>query len=161
MLPHQIGRSWESLSLRELIDDVVASLASRCAVQAIDVIIDVPSDHRICGQRGLLRRAVENLLLNALDAMPDGGSLVATSAAEPHAIELEIADTGPTMSDEQRREAFELSPAAQRCGTGWGLAVVRRVAELHGGRATVANCPEGGAAFTLRVPRPSAMEAAA
>jgi signal transduction histidine kinase len=161
MSPRQFGRSWESLSLRELVDEVVASLASRFAAQAIDVTIDVPLDHRISGQGELLRRAVENLMLNAVDAMPDGGSLLATSAADGHAIELEVADSGPTMSDEQRQEAFQLMPAAQRGGTGWGLAVVRRIAELHGGCVTVANCPEGGVAFTLRVPRSVALEAAA
>ena len=161
MSPQRIDRSWQSFPLRELVEEVIASLASRLAAQAIDVFLDVPSDHRITGQRELLRRAVENLVLGAIDAMPEGGSLVATSAAEPQAIELEIADTGPAMSDQERHEAFELLPAAQRGGTGWGLAVVRRIAELHGGRVTVANCPEGGVAFTLRIPRPVALEAAA
>jgi len=161
MSPQRIDRSWQSFPLRDLVEENVASLALRLAAQAIDVFLDVPSDHRITAQRELLRRAVENLLLNAIDAMPEGGSLVVTSAAEPQAIELEIADTGPAMSDQERHEAFELLPAAQRGGTGWGLAVVHRIAELHGGRVTVANCPDGGVAFTLRIPRPVALEAAA
>ena len=104
---------------------------------------------------------MRNLVLNAIDAMPKGGSLMATSAAGPDAMELEIADTGPALSDEERQQAFELLPSAQRGGTGWGLAVVRRIAELHGGSVTAANCPEGGVAFTLRIPRPAALEAAA
>jgi signal transduction histidine kinase len=111
--------------------------------------------------RALLRRAVRNLVLNAVEAMPDGGTLVATSAAGPQAIELEIADTGPALSDEQRQQAFELNPTSQRGGTGWGLAVVHRIAELHGGSVTAANCPDGGVAFTLRIPRSAALEAAA
>ena len=56
---------------------------------------------------------------------------------------MEIADTGPALTDEQRQQAFELLPSAQRGGTGWGLAVVHRIAELHGGSVTTANCPEG------------------
>ena len=76
-------------------------------------------------------------------------------------MELEIADTGPALSDEERQQAFEMLPSAQRGGAGWGLAVVRRIAELHGGSVTAANCPEGGAAFTLRIPHPPALEAAA
>jgi signal transduction histidine kinase len=161
MSSHRIDRSWQSFPLRDLVEEVILSLGSRLAAQAIEVFLDVPSDHWITGQRELLRRALENMVLGAIDAMPEGGALVATSAAEPHAIELEIADSGPALSDQQRHEAFELMPAAQRGGAGWGLAVVRRVAELHGGRVMVANCPDGGVAFTLRIPRPVALEAAA
>jgi signal transduction histidine kinase len=100
-------------------------------------------------------------VLHAIDAMPEGGSLVATSVVGPHAIELEIADTGPAMSEQERSEVFELLSSAERGGTGWGLAVVRRVAELHGGHVTVVNCPDGGVAFTLQIPLPVALEAAA
>jgi signal transduction histidine kinase len=161
MSPHRTDRSWESFAVRELVEEVVAALASRLAAPTIEVFLDVPASHRITGGRELLRRAVENLVINAIEAMPDGGSLVVTSAAEPQAIELEIADTGPTMSDAERQDAFELMPAEQRGNTGWGLALVRRIAEIHGGCVSVANCPEGGVAFTLRVPSPVALEAAA
>jgi signal transduction histidine kinase len=58
------------------------------------------------------------------------------------------------------RRAFEPFFTTKRGGTGLGLAIVYRVAEVHGGEVTATNCPEGGAAFTLRIPRP-AMEVAA
>ena len=147
--------------LRDLVDDVCRPLASRLDEQKIQAVIDIPLNLVIVAERELLRRAVRNLILNAVDAMPEGGVLVATSAIGPDAVELEIADTGPALSDEQRQQAFELLPTAQRGGTGWGLAVVRRIAELHGGDVTAANCPEGGAAFTLRIPRAAVLEAAA
>ena len=124
-------------------------------------MIDIPSNQTISADRDLFRRAVRNLVHNAVEAMPDGGSLVATSAVSPNAIELEIADTGPALSDEQREQAFETLPTAHRNGAGWGLAVVHHIAELHGGSVTAANCPEGGVAFTLRIPRLAALEAAA
>ncbi len=125
------------------------------------MVVDIPSGQMMFADRELLRRAVRNLVLNAADAMPNGGSLVATSADGPDAMELEIADTGPALSDEERQQAFELLPTAQRGGSGWGLAVVRRIAELHGGSVTAANCPDGGVALTLRIPHPPAREAAA
>jgi signal transduction histidine kinase len=161
MSVHRMDRSWESFTVRELVEQVVASLAGRLAAQAVDVFLDIPASHRVFGERKLLRRAVENLVINAMEAMPEGGSLVATSAAEPHAIELEIADTGPAMSDGQRHDVFELMPAEQRGSSGWGLAVVRRIAEMHGGHVSAANCPDGGVALTLHIPRPVALEAAA
>jgi signal transduction histidine kinase len=159
LFPH--GRCWGTFPLRELIDGVCQPLASRLKEQAIETVIDISSTHMVTADRELLHRAVRNLVLNALDAMPRGGTLVATSTAGPRTVELEIADTGESLSEEELHEAFELVPTTQRGGTGWGLAVVRRIAELHGGDITVVNCPEGGAAFTLRIPRAVAMVAAA
>jgi signal transduction histidine kinase len=161
MSPQSTGRSWGTFPLRELVEEVCRPLESRLSAQAVKVVLDIPSNQMISANRELLRRAVRNLVLNAVDAMPDGGALVATSAVGPNAIELEVADTGAALSEEEREQAFELLPSARRGGTGWGLAVVRRIAELHGGSVTAANCPEGGAAFTLRIPQPVALEAAA
>jgi signal transduction histidine kinase len=136
-------------------------LKSRLSAQAIQMVIDIPANLSIAADRELLGRAVRNLVHNAVEAMPHGGTLVATSAVASEAVELEIADTGPAMTEEERRQAFELLPTAQRGGTGWGLAVVQRISELHGGNVSVANCPDGGVAFTLRIPRSAALEAAA
>ena len=147
--------------LRDLVEEVLLPLETRLKQQVIQTVTDVPADQMVTADRELLRRAVRNLVFNAVDAMTEGGSLVATSANGPHGVELEIADSGPALSDEERAEAFELVPAAQRGGTGWGLAVVSRIAELHGGSVEAANCPEGGVAFTLRIPHAVALEAAA
>ena len=83
-----------------------------------------------------------------------------TSWQGPRGIELEVADSGPGISEETRRRVFEPFFSTKPGGTGLGLAVVWRAAEAHGGEVHVLNCPEGGAAFTLRIPR-HAMEAAA
>lgn len=150
-----------TFSLRELVEEVFLPLESRLKEHAIQTVIDVPREQTVTADRELLRRAVRNLVLNAVDAMPEGGSVVATSADGPDGVELEVADTGPALSDEEREEAFELVPSAQRGGTGWGLAVVHRIAELHGGSVEAANCPEGGVAFTLWIPHATVLEAAA
>lgn len=161
MSTHRTAPSWNTFPLRELVEEVCGPLTGRLAAQAVRIVIDIPKDQIIFADRELLRRAVRNLVLNGVDAMPSGGTLVATSSVGPDAAELEIADTGPALSDEEQHEAFELLPSAQRGGTGWGLAVVHRIAELHGGNVSAVNCPDGGAAFTLRIPHPPALEAAA
>ena len=158
---NSIHHSWETFSLRELVAEVCQPLESRLSAQAIQTVIDIPENQTVTAERALLRRAVRDLVLNAVDAMPDGGLLMATSAAGAQTIELEIADSGPALSDEERQQAFALLPSVQRGGTGWGLAVVHRIAELHGGNVAVTNCPDGGVAFTLRIPRTVALEAAA
>lgn len=148
------------LKLRELVESVLAAVAPQLRAQQIDVTLDVPPDTTLLADRDMLRRAILNLVLNALDAMPDGGELVITSWQGPQGIELEVADSGPGLDEQVRRRAFEPFFSTKPGGTGLGLAVVYRAAEAHGGDVHVLNCPEGGAAFTLRIPH-RAMEAAA
>jgi signal transduction histidine kinase len=147
--------------LRKLIDNVYASLAPQFSAQRIETITDVPKEQLVTADHDMLRRAVLNLALNALDAMPDGGSLVVTSSAGPNGVELEVADSGPGLSEEARRRAFEPFFTTKCGGTGLGLAIVYRIAEVHGGEVTAVNCPDGGAAFTLRVPQQIATPEAA
>ena len=101
----------------------------------------------------MFRRALLNLVLNSLDVMPEGGELVITSFDGPQGFELEIADSGPGLSTEQQKHLFDPFYSTKATGTGLGLAIVQRIAESHGGRITAANCPEGGAAFTIEIPR--------
>ncbi len=153
---------WQYFQLKEMIKDVWASLQPQLSAQEIKTVTDVPGDLWISADRDMLRRAVLNLTLNALDAMPDGGELVVTSCRTARGIELEVADSGPGLSEDGIARAFEPFYTTKDGGTGLGLAIVARMAEVHGGEITVVNCPEGGAAFTLYIPQTSvALEAAA
>jgi len=148
------------VNLRKLVDDVLDALAPQLEAQGIEVTVDVPSGLAARADHDMLRRAVLNLALNALDAMPDGGELTITGVDGLYGCELEIADSGPGLSDEALRRACEPFFTTKNTGTGLGLAIVQRMAEMHGGQVSVCNCPEGGAAFTLRIPH-RRMEAAA
>lgn len=143
----------QQVNLRGLIDDVVSSMAPQMSAQQICTKVDVPEQLPLTADQGMLRRAILNLVINAIDAMPDGGDLVITSYAGPHAIDLEVADSGEGLSDEVRRRAFEPFFTTKSGGTGLGLAIVYRIAEVHGGQVIASNCVEGGAAFTIRLPR--------
>jgi signal transduction histidine kinase len=147
--------------LREVVEEAIRSLSIRFKEQAVEMTIDVPANLAIDADPGMIRRAIDHLLLGALAAMPGGGSLVVTSAVGRDAVDLEIADSGAMLSEEGRRHAFDPSGATERGASGWEMALVRRIAELHGGRAMAANCPDGGVAFTLSIPRRAAWEAAA
>ena len=147
-------------ALRELCEEVSTSLAPQLAAQAIETSIDIPQAQLIAADRDMLRRAVLNLTLNALDAMPDGGRLRLGSSSGPGGVQLEITDTGPGLSEDVRNRAFEPFFTTKCGGTGLGLAIVYRIAQAHGGDVRVDNDVQGGAAFTLRIPQP-AREAAA
>ena len=144
-----------------MVDEICDSLAPQFNAQCVDLDIDVPPNTVLTADREMIRRAVLNLVLNALDAMPHGGNLVITSYESQHGIEIEVADSGPGLTEEAKLRVSEPFCSTNESGTGRGLSVVYHVAEAHGGTVTAANCPEGGAALTIRIPRRRAMGAAA
>ena len=101
----------------------------------------------------MVRRALLNLVLNALDAMPEGGDLVITSYDGAGALKSRSPTAGRVSAKRTSAASFEPFYTTKQHGTGLGLAVVYHVAEAHGGNVTATNCPEGGAAFTIRFPR--------
>jgi len=103
-----------------------------------------------------LRQVVVNLLSNALRHTPSGGTItIRTSVEDEHAL-LEVLDTGPGIAPEDLPHVFERfyrgAGAEASSGSGIGLAVAAELVEAHGGTITAGNRPEGGAAFTVRVP---------
>lgn len=150
----------ERVMVRELIEEVRTACGPQLQSQAIHVEIDVPLGESVLADRGMLRDCLRHLVQNALEAMPRGGSLVVTSCNGPSALELEIADSGPGLSREIRLRAFDPEFTTKHGSAGMGLTHVRRMINAHGGQVLVRNCPEGGAAITIRIPR-LAWEAAA
>jgi signal transduction histidine kinase len=151
---------WSAFGARELIDEVLASVAPQMAAQDIRAVVEVSAEQTLVADRDMMRRALLNLVLNALDAMPQGGTLAVSAAEGPGGVDLRVADTGSGLSGESRRRAFEPFYTTKPGGTGLGLAIVYRIAEVHGGEVAAGNADHGGAVFTLRIPRPS-KEAAA
>jgi signal transduction histidine kinase len=100
-----------------------------------------------------LREALLNIVLNAFDAMPEGGELSVSTAGDAQAVCCVIADTGPGMPETVRRRIFEpfFTTKGER-GTGLGLSVAHSLITRHGGRIEVDSRPGAGTIFTLRFP---------
>jgi signal transduction histidine kinase len=153
---------WRSFILQDLIEEVFDALSPQLEAQGIDVSLDVPPHTVVTADREMLRRAILNLVLNAVDAMPQGGDLVVTSyERRAGGLELEIADSGPGLAETDIARVFDPFFTTKPSGTGLGLSIVHRIMEAHGGRVTAMNCPEGGAAFTIELPPRRAMGMAA
>jgi signal transduction histidine kinase len=143
-----------------VVRDILVSLEPQLEAQDIVTTIDVPLHAAIWADADMFRRMVLNLVLNALDVMPGGGELVVTGVDTSCGFELEIADSGPGISDAAAPHLFEPFFTTKSGGTGLGLAIVQRIADAHGGTVSARNCPEGGAAITIHFLRP-VQEAAA
>jgi signal transduction histidine kinase len=138
--------------LRKLAADIEASLAPQLAAQKIRFELAISPQHALRADGEMLRRAVLNLVLNALDAMPGGGTLTVGTTVAPGSLELYVADSGPGLPAEVLPRVFEPFFTTKQGGTGLGLAIVSRIAEAHGGIVTAANASRAGAVFTLRFP---------
>lgn len=136
-----------------MVDDLYASLAPQLTAQGIGVVHDIAAHETVWADYDMIRRALLNLILNALDAMPEGGTLTIRGIGSPGEFCLSVADSGPGLEEETARRAFEPFFTTKPSGTGLGLAIVYRIAEVHGGRVSASNGPEGGAVFTLSIPR--------
>jgi signal transduction histidine kinase len=100
-----------------------------------------------------VQQVLLNLLLNAVQAMPDGGRIdVAVEWDARHAT-VRVADSGPGFSAKALRGAFQPFFTTKEQGSGLGLTVARRIIEAHGGTITLANGERGGAVVTVDLPR--------
>jgi len=100
----------------------------------------------------LLHRAISNLVLNAMDAMPEGGTLTLRSRREDGKTIIEVADTGSGLTPEECERIFTPYYTSKQHGTGLGLAIVQSVVSDHGGRISVRSEPGAGTAFVIELP---------
>ncbi len=109
----------------------------------------------------LLHRALSNLVLNALDAMPKGGTITLRTERRESAVRIEVSDTGAGLTSEECERLFTPYYTTKQHGTGLGLAIVQSVVSDHGGSIAVRSAPEHGTTFVIDLPeRPASTEAA-
>jgi two-component system, NtrC family, nitrogen regulation sensor histidine kinase NtrY len=104
----------------------------------------------------LLHRALSNLVLNAMDAMPDGGKLTLGARPIDGKIEIRVADTGTGLTVEECERLFTPYYTTKQHGTGLGLAIVQSVVADHAGTIAVESRPRGGTVFVITLPRAEA-----
>ena len=146
-------RRFEVGDLRDVIASAVERIAVSAEFQFVRIELEVAGCLLVSMDRQLMRRVLVNLLVNALEAMPEGGTIHISTVSAGSSVLLRIRDTGPGISPEIRDRLFHpFATAGKTHGVGLGLAFSRQVAIDHGGEIW-AESPESGACFVIRLPR--------
>ena len=131
---------------RTLAEQRGQSIQVRCRDENVTIVADV----------GRLRRAIGNLVTNAVKYAPERSAIVVQTTRESSSFSVRVTDDGPGVSQEERERVFEKFTRGRRsatvAGAGLGLAIARSLAELHGGTLRYEDAEGGGASFVLTVP---------
>lgn len=138
--------------LMEMVDQLCTTLNPQFDAQRVEVEVKLGKALSLGADPDMLRRAILNLLLNALDAMPDGGKLLIDAVLENGYLALSVSDSGKGLSEESLQKAAEPFYSTKSTGTGLGLAIVYRIVEVHHGHVIIQNLPTRGARITLYFP---------
>jgi two-component system, NtrC family, sensor histidine kinase HydH len=146
--PHRVP---EPCSLAELVDSAVAKVETLAEAQAVEIFGDVPAKFTVAADRHRIQRVLVNLLLNAIEVMPDGGVIAVSAVPAPHRVVIRVRDTGPGIAPEIRARLFEpFVTAGKSGGLGLGLALSKQAIAEHGGAMWSENLDHGACiAFSL------------
>ncbi|WP_242393604.1 GAF domain-containing protein [Anaeromyxobacter oryzisoli] len=138
-------------SLERVVDEAVAAALAQHST-AIELHRETGDLPLVSLDARLVRQAVLNVAVNAVQAMPRGGVLTVRTRREERSALVEIEDSGAGIPDEVRSRIFEPFFTTKASGTGLGLAVVKRIVEGHGGEISVRSRPGAGTTISLRFP---------
>ncbi len=140
----------ELTHIPSLIDDTLSSLA---IPDTITARVDVPDSITATIDPHLMQRALSNLIMNAVQAMPQGGGLTVGATADDHAVVITVHDMGEGVADHMKDTLFSPLTTGKAKGTGLGLAVVKRIVEAHNGTITFTSEEGKGTTFTVTLPQ--------
>ncbi len=147
----------QSINLNSLIKTVVESKRPILLKKNVRIISSTPDELFVEGDNFLLNQAISNLVQNAIDFSPEGSEIKVSTVNKDEMSLIEIIDHGPGIPDYALQKIFNKffslnRPDTDKKSTGLGLNFVREVAELHDGRISIENVPEGGAKAVFMIP---------
>jgi two-component system sensor histidine kinase HydH len=139
--------------LRSLVEEMVDFFGPTAKQANVTLTTYLPADlPHVALDVDLFKQALLNLMLNAEQAMPQGGELIVQACVENGGVRLDLIDTGVGMTSEQAAQVFRPFFTTKSAGTGLGLPTVRRIVEAHGGTIAVESEPGRGTKLSVRLP---------
>jgi signal transduction histidine kinase len=142
----------QALDLVPLVERGVRLAKPELEAAGVDLVLELPPACRIHGDPQRLQQVILNVVLNAAQAMPQGGRLRVQLHEESDTARLAFTDTGPGFEPAVLARLFEPFVTTKEKGSGLGLAVARRIIAQHSGSIRVGGAPGGGAQVEIRLP---------
>jgi len=141
------------VEVEEFVEEIVQLARPQAAAAGIQVVVKQEAQGAALRvDRDLLKQAVLNVVVNAIEAMPQGGELRIESGLHEDQAEIRVSDTGPGIPPQLREKIFRLYFTTKKEGSGIGLAMTFRVVQLHDGTIEFSSEPGEGTTFVLRLP---------
>jgi signal transduction histidine kinase len=142
-----------SMPVHDLVSEIVDLAKPQAEAAHIQVVVKQEADgHDVRVDRDLMKQAVLNVVVNAMQAMPHGGELRFGSCVKDDSVEIAVGDTGPGIPPQLRDKIFRLYFSTKNKGSGIGLAMTFRIVQLHDGTIDFTSEPGKGTTFLIRLP---------
>ena len=138
--------------LAKVVGDVLDLTRQQALRDHVEVHVDLDADIEIPGHGEQIKQALLNLVLNALQAMPEGGRLEVSSKNLHNEVQIKVSDNGPGIAAEDRERIFNPFVTTRDSGTGLGLAITQRIVHGHDGHIVLESTPGQGASFKICLP---------
>ncbi|CNH00624.1 putative two-component system sensor kinase [Yersinia kristensenii] len=161
---HNIADDDEYFDLHQLVAVVVNDARYEAQVPGVEILLQVSPqvDYTVKGNAELMRRAIDNIVRNALRFSAQGQQVKVVLSLTDESYQIQVSDQGPGVEDSKLSSIFDpfvrVQSALSGKGYGLGLAITRKVILAHGGQVEARNGEQGGLVIILRVPRWSAIE---
>ena len=143
-----------SVHLQNMLQEVFGLVRGRTEKQKVEMRLDVEEvPIVVTADAEQLRQVLVNLILNSLDMLPRGGTIVISGRTLDDRIEICVADSGPGISADMLSQLFQPFSSNKETGLGLGLVISKRIIEDHGGSISGENPASGGAAFQVTLPK--------
>lgn len=135
------------------ISETVESFMRTVRRNGLEIVVDVQKEIYVKADSYRLKQAIWNLLLNSMQAMPNGGRIMIQSYLEEENIQIKVSDNGPGIDGRIMSRIFEPFFTTKKVGTGLGLAIVQKVIEGYNGKIDVISSEGEGTTFVMTLPK--------
>ena len=143
----------EEHDINTIIDELLDFIAPEAQLQSVKIhkLYD-PALPKCLIDANLFKQAILNILINAQEAMPEGGNLTVKTLVNKRTVQIDIADTGVGIPSDKINKIFQVYFSTKKTGTGLGLPTTKKIIERHNGTLTVYSKEREGAKFSIYLP---------